>query len=185
MTHCPRNAWKAIKILKNGLVSHHSEHINLKLKNTKGVPAKNDKENFACFIPHFEKIFKQFLNVGLNAFDAIKTRPLVSSMGKQLTFVEFASAIKCMKWHSTPDLNGISPNAIKSLNDQNKRILHKFIFQYFEEGLDFKEWHKAKLIPIPNKGNTKNPNNWRGINLLDVTLKIVSIIINKRLQNIL
>ena len=130
-------------------------------------------------------ILNRFSNEDLNACDEIKTRPPVSSMDKRLTFAAFASAIKSMKWHSAPGLNGISPNVIKSLNDQKKRCLYKFIFQYFEEGLDFKEWHKAKQIPILKKGNIINSNNWRGINLSDVTSKIVSITINKRLQHIL
>ena len=35
------------------------------------------------------------------------------------------------------------------------------------------------------KGNLSNPNNWRGINLLDVVSKIMSLVIKSRLQYIL
>ena len=140
---------------------------------------KKDKENIACFILHFEKNFNQFPTVNFNAFDMIKTTPPTPSMDKKLTFVEFDSAIKCMKWHSAPGLNGISPNTIKSLNDRNEEILYKLMFQYFEEGLDA----QAKLIPSPKKRNTQS--HWMEINQFDITSKIVSIPINQRLQHIL
>ena len=35
------------------------------------------------------------------------------------------------------------------------------------------------------KGNISNPNNWCGINLLDVVSKVISIIITNRLQLVL
>ena len=87
-----------------------------------------------------------------------------------------------MKWHSAPGQNRISSNATKKLNDQNKHILYKIIFG---EGLDFNNWLKSKLILVPKIGNESILNNWRGINLLDVTSKIVCIILNKQLQQIL
>ena len=38
---------------------------------------------------------------------------------------------------------------------------------------------------IPKKGNLSDPNNWRGINFLDVVSKIMSLVITFRLQHIL
>ena len=42
-----------------------------------------------------------------------------------------------------------------------------------------------KLKILPKKGDLSNTKNWRGINLLDVTSKVISIIITSRLQSAL
>ena len=47
-----------------------------------------------------------------------------------------------------------------------------------------KEWADATIIPIPKKGNLSDCNNWRGIALLDVVGKVVSRVIQERLQRL-
>ena len=57
--------------------------------------------------------------------------------------------------------------------------------RYIESEVDYEEWKVSHLVPLPKKGYLSNPINWRGINLLDVASKIVSISINKRLQKLI
>ncbi len=45
-----------------------------------------------------------------------------------------------------------------------------------------KEWQKAKVISLYKKGNRGDPDNYRGISLLDTTYKIYARIINERLK---
>ena len=98
---------------------------------------------------------------------------------------EFKKALKRLAWHKAQGINGISPNALKVLNKRNKKILFNFIQIWCETDAEYKDWHISMLSILPKKGDLSNPNNWRGINLLDVTSKIVSIMINTRLQNVL
>ena len=42
-----------------------------------------------------------------------------------------------------------------------------------------------KIKIRPKKGDLSNTNNWRGINLLDVTSKVISIVVSCRLQPVL
>ena len=77
------------------------------------------------------------------------------------------------------------PNAIKALNEEHLLVLFGFVKQYMETDEDFPEWKISHLVPLPKKGDLTNLHNWRGINLLDVSSKIVSIIINKRLQKLI
>ena len=47
------------------------------------------------------------------------------------------------------------------------------------------EFARMRLKLLPKKGDLRNLNNWRGIMLLDAASKILSMIINDRLQRLL
>ena len=62
----------------------------------------------------------------------------------------------------------MSPNAIKSLDDYNKRMLCDYIKEWMEnDDVTCFDWNRSRLVPFPNKGDFDDPNNWIGINLLD------------------
>ena len=54
-----------------------------------------------------------------------------------------------------------------------------------EAGFVYEEWLAGRLKVLPKKGDLSNPNNWRGIMLLDAAGKITSSIISERLQILL
>ena len=57
---------------------------------------------------------------------------------------------------------------------------------WMENGdLTHEEWTKSRLVPLPKKGDLHDFNNWRGINLLDVGSKVMSITLNVRAQKLL
>ena len=83
-------------------------------------------------------------------------------------------------------MNGVSPNMVKTLDDENKYVLYLFIKDWMNNSMiTYEQWTKSRLVPLPKKGNLHDLNNWRGINLLDVVSKIVSIILNRRAQKLL
>ena len=47
-----------------------------------------------------------------------------------------------------------------------------------------KEWTDAVLTPIPKKGDLSNCNNWQGIALLEVVVKVVARVLLERLQQL-
>ena len=47
------------------------------------------------------------------------------------------------------------------------------------------ECQTGNLKILPRKGDLSNTNDWRGINLLDVTSKVISIVITCRFQSAL
>lgn len=46
------------------------------------------------------------------------------------------------------------------------------------------DWRNATLIPIPQKGDLSQCDNWRGIALLDVVGKLVARVMQERLQKL-
>ena len=47
------------------------------------------------------------------------------------------------------------------------------------------EFARMRLKLLPKKGDLRNLNNWQGIMLLDAASKIISMVINSRLQKLL
>ena len=70
--------------------------------------------------------------------------------------------------HKAPGLNGVSPNAIKSLNNENGLILFQICSDSLDNDVIIEDWKVGNLKILQKKGDSSNPNNWRGINLLDV-----------------
>ena len=79
--------------------------------------------------------------------------------------------------------DGISPEVLQALDNNNARLLHE-TFGRVWEGIDPmpNEWREAFLVPLPKKGDLQLCKNWRGILLASVPGKVFSRIINGRLQ---
>ena len=61
----------------------------------------------------------------------------------------------------------------------------KYVLTFLNNQTEIDKWKIGNLKILPKKGDLFNPNNWRGINLLDVVSKVVSIVITSRLQSAL
>ena len=52
----------------------------------------------------------------------------------------------------------------------------------FDNGIFPENWIESTILPLFKKGDRNNPGNYRGISLCDISSKIYSTIINRRLQ---
>ena len=71
-------------------------------------------------------------------------------MNKPLSFPEFYIAIKKLSLHKAPGKNGVSPNAIKALNDKNLSYLFDICADYFDNDSSIDDWQIGclKILPI-------------------------------------
>ena len=60
-------------------------------------------------------------------------------LGLPLSYLEFLDTIKKITLHKGGGLNGISPNAIKALNEENRRTLFDVCRQYFNDEINIEE----------------------------------------------
>ena len=81
--------------------------------------------------------------------------------------------------------NKIPLEAYKYLSDGNFDYFYGIIIDFWMFTNDPDEFHTAKLCILPKKGDLKLPKNYRGICLLDVASKVVSLIIAERCQSVL
>ena len=52
--------------------------------------------------------------------------------------------------------------------------LFEFIIEFWEDILDFAEWHEGQVVLVPKSGDLSNPNNRREVNLMDIGEKVFS-----------
>ena len=43
------------------------------------------------------------------------------------------------------------------------------------------EWHEGQVVPVPKIGDLSDPNEWRGVNLMDIGAKVFISMMCKRL----
>ena len=84
-----------------------------------------------------------------------------------------------------PGLNGVPPNAFKVMKAEKLLHLFDFILEFWEDRLDFLEWHEGQVVLVPKSGNISNPNKWRGVNLVDISAKVFSSMMYKRLFKVI
>ena len=132
-----------------------------------------------------QKIYNSDAKVDWTVLEELKHKPIYTYMNKYLSLVKFNRPIKKLSLHKAPGKNGVSPNAIKALNDKNKSYLFDICADYFNNDLSIDDWQIGCLKILPKKGNLSDPSNWRGVNLLRIASKFMSLVITFRLQYIL
>ena len=182
----PKEAWDNIKFLSNGFSGHYAVKKSLKFRSEDGKIATTNRENAILAGEHFTKVFNRDARVDWDHVDRTAQKEMVISLAAPLTFGEFVLAIEKLCWHKSPGKNGVSPNMIKALDDTNRRVLFMFMCDWMEnEDMVFDDWLESRLVPLPKKGDLHDLNNWRGINLIDVCSKVMSIILNARAQKLI
>lgn len=95
---------------------------------------------------------------------------------------EVKKAIQYLKNNKAPGEDGIAAEVIKAEGDILALQIHELILKVWAEETIPSEWSEALVIPIYKKGDKKLCSNYRGISLLNVTYKILSKLISKRLE---
>ena len=186
MRSTPKASWNAIKTLTKREAAHHNENIPMKFKLKNGSLSSSDKETISVLAEHFHLVCNRQTSVDWEYLHNIPTMRTIHEIGGPMTLDDLNIAIDKLSWHKAPGRNGVSPNAIKALNEENRIILLQFIHQWMDNpSLNFNNWEIATITPLPKKGDLSDPNNWHGITLLDVISKVVSIFLNNRLQRML
>ena len=100
-------------------------------------------------------------------------------------WTEYILAIQELTNEKSPGLNSVPPNAFKSMSEENLRHHFNFITEFWENKVDFEEWHEGQVVPVPKIGDLYDPKKWRGVNLMDICSKVFSSMICKRIFKII
>ena len=162
-----KSFWQTIKRVNRNVVIHN------------GI--KNQQ-----WYDHFFKVFNvDEKNSGnIEAEEDILETDLVphnSLFSDPITVEEVIASIKRLK-------NGKSagPDKIISemLKDANRRVIDYLVTLFntlFESGTFPIQWSKSIIVPIFKKGDTNNPDNYRGVALTSIVSKVYTGILNRRL----
>ena len=102
------------------------------------------------------------------------------NIGLPLECKELQIALKKVPFRIAPRLNSILPIVLRALGIENLKNLFHIYYKYFNNELHIKEWQQGNPENVTKKSDLSYTNNWRGINLLDVTSKVISIVISSR-----
>ena len=97
---------------------------------------------------------------------------------------ELETTVKALKARKYPGSDGINNELYKHAP---KSFLYKFLNflkVFWIYGDIPEEWRTAIIIPVHKKRDGYNPDNYRGISLLNTRYKMYTIIITKRLTEI-
>jgi len=83
----------------------------------------------------------------------------------------------------TPGQENINSELCKYAPEEFKLRLLKFLNNIYRENCIPNEWRNAIITPIFKKGDRREPQNYRGISILNTCFKIYSRILNMKLQN--
>ena len=70
---------------------------------------------------------------------------------------EYISAIQELTNNKSPGLNGVPPNAFKSMSEENLRHHFNFITKFWEDKVNFEEWHQVQVVLVPKSGDLYDP----------------------------
>ena len=126
-------------------------------------------ERVLCSIHHNELTWDINGPISLNEIkDTVLSMKNNKAPGPDGIPIEFYKAFFCSK-----DLEEEHPSAGKCL---------EIIFNKIWNGSFPKNWNSASIVSIPKKGDLSNCNNYRGISLINVGLKIITKIITNRIS---
>ncbi|OIR56438.1 MAG: uncharacterized protein A8A55_2815 [Amphiamblys sp. WSBS2006] len=102
----------------------------------------------------------------------------VEYLDRELQESEIASVLQEMKNWKAAGPDGVIPELLKvaAPDCPMRASIVKVLRRVWNEGILEKEWELAEVVTIPKKGDPEQVDNYRGISLLPVGLKIIYII---------
>ena len=155
------------------------------LRNHKGEVILDSKGRMKRWQEHFQqelnvgkKIDEKLLEeLGKNQLDRIGNFEPPPPVSKD----EVLGAIKQLKSHKAPGVDGIHAEILKAGGDPMATMIHRLIEKIWEKEQVPEDWRKAVIVPLFKKGDKSLCENWRGISLLSVVGKVFTRLLLNRL----
>lgn len=154
------------------------------IKNT--IPKKNSVSNnipVELWFSHFKTLLEGEEDVFLN--EEINDHLIENEENDfdvPISEEEVLLAIRKLKCKKAAGPDGIIAEVLKNASRIIVPFFVTFLNKLFDNGSFPEAWSESIILPIFKKGDTNNPSNYRGISLCNISSKIYSFIINRRLQ---
>ena len=144
-----KGAWVSIRRLMGGETSHHTTPKLIHMRLPSGILAENEEENVSVFASPFKKVLNNHKPTDTIVINDIHLREVMNELDVSPLWTEFISAFQELTNDKSPGLNGVPPNAFKSMSEENLRHHFNFITDFWEGKVDFEEWHRGQVVPVP------------------------------------
>ena len=179
---CKRNFdFKLANEIRNMRTNDPRKFWNILNKNNANI---KPNEHPSC--DDFVNMFKMFGNDNVNDNnDAVHVEPEVPNpaLNNNIDVVEVQKCIHNLKSHKAHGLDHIINEFLKNASPKMSIIFTKLFNLVLDTGIVPTEWVIGIIHPIyKNKGNRKDPHNYRGITILSCFGKLFTSILNERIR---
>ena len=134
---------------------------------TKGVPIETWQQ-------HFKKLYDAEETLTINEYE--------TDISGTINDVEVEAKIKKLKNRKSPGTDGIPNELLKYGGPELASKLSQLFNKILKETETPEEWHNSITIPIFKKGQKTCPENYRGITLLNTTMKLFTGVLKDKLE---
>ena len=102
-----------------------------------GNLTENDEENVSVFANHLKKVLNNHKTTDTTVINKINLREVMEELEDPPLWIEYIFDIQELTNDKSPGLNDISPNAFKSMSEENLRHHFNFVTEFWEGKVDF------------------------------------------------
>ena len=144
-----------------------------------------DEDNVSVFADNLTKVLNNQKKTDNEVVNIIRLRELMSELDDKPTWDEFMTAVVELTNDKAPGLNNVPPNDFNQMEEDSLLHHFNFIVEFWEDRMDYVEWHEGQVVPVTKIGELSNRNKWIGVNLMDIGAKVFSSMMCKRLFKII
>jgi len=184
--------------------TYSSTQFNMYIKDKNGNFLTSQNEQLNRFAEHYQDLASDITGHSLDDQywkNILANSPISNEawdINQPITMAEIESTVFSMKNNKAPGPDGIPSEFFKAFFDPNRPSSNgndntasysdcaKCLFSIFTKiwNGDFpSNWNSASIVSIPKKGDLSDCNNYRGISLINVGLKILAKIVTNRISN--
>jgi len=137
---------------------------------------------------HFHSVFNEVAcdessDEDFDAFyDNANVQPACDDLNQPITVNEIQFAIKSLKCQKAPGPDNLIGEFYKHSSTVILPYFLKLFNYIFDNGLFPEDWTVSILHPLHKKGDLNDPDNYRGISLLNICSKLYSFVLNRRIS---
>lgn len=150
------------------------------IKNKEGTILTKLEDVLDRWKEYFQEI--QDEQIGNTSIIEIEEEKETNGEATGITEEELTEALKKIKNGKSPGHDKITAEMIKKMGRGGQELLLMLYNKLWSEEKIPKEWEVGQIVPIHKKGDNKQCNNYRGITLLSIPLKIYEHILEKKLR---
>ena len=140
--------------------------------------------NISCqqWYYHFKRLFNPPIQKTSNYMRNCEYAIVVEQIDNRITEDEVIRAINGLKSGKAPGIDGIPAEFYKALIPYGTTVINRLFNKIYDLAYFPETWRESLIITIHKKGQVNNPDNYRGISLLNVLSKAFTTILNTRIS---
>lgn len=96
--------------------------------------------------------------------------------------IEVGAAVKKMKARGAPGVDSVTGGLLRAGGERVVWWLVRLFREIWETGVVPMEWGLGAVVPVPKKGDPREPGNYRGVTLMVVAAKVLERVILARIR---